>query len=218
MRDANATFRIPNSEFDLGGVLLHGRGGTAQQMIELANRLDIDRVRWLAPAAEGGSWYPNRFMEPIASNEPFLSRAIDVSDQAVDAVSDGGRVGQQQLVLVGFSQGACLAVEYALRRPGRCGTVVVLTGGLIGPPATPWPTVDLRGTRVLITGSDVDEWVPESRVRETARVLERLGADVRLRIYTGRPHVVSDDEVAEARAFINLCPRPAAVTAAESNP
>ena len=94
---------------------------------------------------------------------------------------------------------------------------MVLTGGLIGPPGTPWPTVDLRGTRVLITGSDVDEWVPESRVRETARVLELRGADVQLRIYPRRPHLVSDDEVAEARAFVNSCPRPVAVTAVETN-
>jgi phospholipase/carboxylesterase len=218
MCETNSKFRIPNSEFDLAGVLLHGRGGTSQQMIALANRLDIDRVRWLAPAADGGSWYPNRFMEPIASNEPFLSRAIEACDQAVDAAANGGGVTPGQLVLVGFSQGACLAVEYALRHPGRCGTLVVLTGGLIGPPGTAWPTVDLRGTRVLITGSDVDAWVPESRVRETARVLQHLGADVQLRIYTGRPHIVSDDEIAEARAFVTSCPRPGAVTAVETSP
>ena len=153
MRETNSKVRIPNSEFDLAGVLLHGRGG----------------------------------------------------------VTPG------QLVLVGFSQGACLAVEYALRHPGRCGTLVVLRRP-DRPPGTAWPTVDLRGTRVLITGSDVDAWVPESRVRETARVLQHLGADGQLRIYTGRPHIVSDDEIAEARAFVTSCPRPGGVTAVETSP
>jgi phospholipase/carboxylesterase len=218
MRETNSKFRIPNSEFDLAGVLLHGRGATSQQMIALANRLDIDRVRWLAPSADGGSWYPNRFMEPIASNEPSLSRAIEACDQAVDAAANGG----------GVTPGSwCSSVSpkaRVWRSSTRCGIPAAvehsscLTGGLIGPPGTAWPTVDLRGTRVLITGSDVDAWVPESRVRETARVLQHLGADVQLRIYTGRPHIVSDDDFAEARAFVTSCPRPGAVTAVETSP
>jgi phospholipase/carboxylesterase len=194
----------PRGAARLAGVLLHGRAGTPEAMIALASRLEIDGVRWLAPAADGGSWYPNRFMEPVASNEPFLTRAIERCNAAVGGAAEGGRLLTNQIFVVGFSQGACLAAEYVLRHPGRCGAAVAFTGGLIGPPGTDWQPSSrtLEGLRVLVTGSDVDEWVPEARVRETARVLTTKGAEVQLRVYTGRAHVVSDEEVAEARAFL----------------
>ena len=188
----------------LAGVLLHGRNRTPEDMIEIANRLHIDGMRWLAPAAESGSWYPHRFMEPVSSNEPFLTNAIDRCHQAVEDAREGGRLAPGQIVVLGFSQGACLAVEYALRRPESCRTLIVFTGGLIGPAGTAWrpSTGNLDGLRVLITGSDIDEWVPEARVRETASVMSSFGADVRMRLYKNRPHVVSDDEIDEARTFI----------------
>ena len=191
---------------DLAGVLLHGRGGTPEEMIALADRLRLDGCRWVAPAAASGSWYPHRFMEPLEANEPFLSRAIDACDRAVDEASEQGRIPSARIVVVGFSQGACLAIEYALRHPGRCGAVVMFTGGLIGPPGTPWrlapPATTLGGLPVLLTGSDADKWVPEARVRETASVLTALGADVRCHIYAGRDHIVSDEELVEARELI----------------
>ena len=191
---------------DLGGVLLHGRGGTPEEMIALADRLRLDGCRWVAPAAAAGSWYPHRFMESLAANEPFLSRAIDECNRAVDEAGEHGRIPPARIVVVGFSQGACLAAEYALRHPGRCGALVMFTGGLIGPPGTPWrlapPATTLGGLPVLLTGSDADEWVPEARVRETASVLTALGADVRCHIYAGRDHIVSDEEIVEAREFI----------------
>jgi phospholipase/carboxylesterase len=201
-------------------VLIHGRGRTADEMIDLAVQLDIAGMRWLAPAADlsadlstearsakvdGGSWYPHRFMESFALNEPFLSEAVERIDLAVSEAGEAGRLRPDDLVVVGFSQGACLATEYVLRHPGRCHTLIVFTGGLIGPPGTSWAAVggaSLRGLRVLITGSDVDEWVPEARVRETVDVLSQLGADVRLRIYPGRAHEVSAAEIAEAHAFL----------------
>ncbi|HEY3044697.1 MAG TPA: dienelactone hydrolase family protein [Vicinamibacterales bacterium] len=191
---------------DLAGVLLHGRASTPQEMTGLADRLGLDGCRWVAPAAATGSWYPHRFMEPLDVNEPFLSRAIEECDRAVDEASEQGRISPARIVVIGFSQGACLAAEYVLRRPGRCGALVMFTGSLIGPPGTPWrlapPATTLGGLPVLLTGSDVDEWVPVTRVRETARVLTTLGADVRCRIYPGRAHVVCDDELMEARELI----------------
>jgi predicted esterase len=191
---------------DLAGVLLHGRRRTPEEMIGLAARLTIDTFRWLAPAAATGRWYPHRFMDALDANEPFLSRAIDDVDRAVDDASEQGRIPPARIVVIGFSQGACLAGEYALRHPGRCGAFVMFTGCLIGPPGTAWrpapPATTLGGLPVLLTGSDVDEWVPEARVRETASVLTALGAEVRCRIYAGRPHIVSDEEVGEAREFI----------------
>jgi predicted esterase len=187
----------------LAGVLLHGRGGTPDEMVGLAERLGLERRRWLAPAAPGGSWYPHRFMGPIDINEPFLSHAIDDCDRAVEEASEHGSV---RVAIVGFSQGACLAAEYALRRPGRCAALVMFTGGLIGPPGTAWrlasPATSLGGLPVLVTGSEIDEWVPAARVRETADVLKTLGADVRCRIYTDRPHIVGDEEIVEARKLL----------------
>jgi predicted esterase len=174
-------------------------------MLDIADRLRIDDCRWVAPAAAAGTWYPHRFMAPLDTNEPFLTQAIEACDRAVDEASDPG---DARVVLVGFSQGGCLATEYAIRRSGRCAALVVFTGGLIGPAGTNWrltpPATTLGGMPVMLTGSDVDEWVPEARVRETASVLTALGADVRCRIYPGRPHIISDAEITEARAFINL--------------
>ena len=193
---------------DLAGVLLHGRGRSPEEMVSLAGRLDLESCRWMVPAAPTGSWYPHRFMEPLDVNEPFLSQAIDDCDRAVDEASEDGRIPSARIIVVGFSQGACLAAEYTLRHPGRCGALVMFTGGLIGPPGTAWqlalPATTLRGLPVLLTGSDVDEWVPEARVRETAKILTSLGADVRFRIYPGRPHVVGDEEIEEAREFLQI--------------
>jgi phospholipase/carboxylesterase len=191
---------------DLAGVLLHGRGRSPEEMVGLANRLTIDGCRWVIPAAPDGVWYPHRFIGPLEPNEPFLSRAIEDCDRAVDEASEQGRLPSTRIVVIGFSQGACLAAEYVLRRPGRCGALVMFTGGLIGPAGTPWrltpPATTLDGLPVLLTGSDVDEWVPEARVREAARVLTALGADVQCRIYPGRAHIVGDEEILEARELI----------------
>ncbi len=192
-------------EAKLGGVLVHGRYRTPEEMIYLASRLDLDNIRWTAPSAgHDRSWYPGLFMDPVETNEPALTQAIRVIDNAQERATESGRIEPARMVMMGFSQGACLTVEYALRHPGKCRTLVVLTGGLFGPPGTVWKgTADmLAGTRVFITGSDVDEWIPEARVHETARVLEGFGASVEVRIYAGRPHEVSDAELLEAGAFI----------------
>lgn len=187
-------------------VWLHGRGGAAGPMLEMAGQLRLDNWRWVAPAAPNGTWYPKRFMEPIDQNEPWLSKAIASTARALDEASEAGRLFPSQLAVVGFSQGACLVTELLLRRPGAVKTAVVFTGGLIGPPGTTWrlapPAESLAGLRVLLTGSDIDEWVPEARVRETAQVLQQLGATVTLRIFAGRPHIVSDEELTLARKLL----------------
>jgi phospholipase/carboxylesterase len=186
------------------GVLLHGRGHTADEKVDLAARLGtLGGMRWLAPGADLGSWYPNRFWDPVESNEPFLTEAVGRCDEAVDEASEGGRLRPEQIAIVGFSQGACIALEYALRHPGRVRTLIVFTGGLMGEPGTDWKAAgSLQGIRVLLTGSDADDWIPEDSTRETAGVLSRLGADVTLRLYHGRPHIVGDEELAEARAIL----------------
>jgi phospholipase/carboxylesterase len=194
----------PKREATLAGILLHGRDRTREDKVVLASSFGVEGIRWLAPAADTGSWYPGRFFEPRANNEPFLTRAIARCDRVVDEAAEGGRLDPERLVIVGFSQGACLALEYALQRPRRSRTLIVLTGALIGPPDTVWPSSPglLAGTRILLTGSDADDWISEDQTRHTGRTLEALGADVRLRVYHGRPHMVCEDEMREARALL----------------
>jgi phospholipase/carboxylesterase len=195
----------PQGDAEFGGVLIHGRYRTPQEMVYLASRMNLANVRWIAPSAgQDRTWYPGVFMAPLPSNEPFVTHAIRTIDHAVDRASEAGRLNARHLAMVGFSQGACLTAEYALRHPGRCSTMVIFTGGLFGPPGTVWHGTPqmLAGTRVLITGSDVDDWIPEARVHETASVLTGFGAEVTVRIYPGRAHEVSDAELTEAGAFI----------------
>jgi len=174
-------------------------------MIYLASRLNLNHIHWIAPSAgHDRTWYPGVFMDPIAVNEPALTQAIRQIDYALERASDNGRLDSARLVTMGFSQGACLTAEYALRHPGRCKTMVILTGGLFGPAGTLWKGEPgmLAGTRALITGSDVDEWIPESRVHETANALRGFEAEVDVRIYQGRPHEVTEAELQEAACLI----------------
>lgn len=185
---------------------MHGRGRSLEEKVDLAARFggpqgfdEVQGIRWVIPRADTGSWYPNRFFDGVAANEPFLTRALERCHAAVEEAGEGGRLKPAQLVIAGFSQGACLTLEYALRYPSRVGTLIVLTGALI---STPDPGTRLDGMRVLLTGSDVDDWVPEHYVYETARVLTDLGADVTLRMYPGRPHIVNEDEIVKARELL----------------
>jgi phospholipase/carboxylesterase len=195
----------PRGAAQFAGVLLHGRGRAPEEMVELAAHMaNLDRIRWLVPAADSGSWYPKRFTEPVTLNEPFLSQAVEKCHSGIVEASEGGRLKPERLAAVGFSQGACLAIEYVLRHPGCCGSLIAFTGGFMDQrgPDLRILTTSLAGLRVLITGSDVDEWVPERSTRETARLLSELGAEVTLRIYAGRPHLVNQDELGEARGLL----------------
>jgi len=186
------------------GLLLHGRERLPEEMLDIADRLKIDDFRWVAPAADGGIWYPHRFIDPFDVNEPFIAQAMDACDAAFTEMQDAGRLAPDRLAIVGFSQGACIASEYVLRHPGCCAVLVMFTGGIIGHDIRRWLVsgVRLDGLRVFLTGSDVDEWIPESRTRLTETILSALGADVRLRLYPGRAHIVSDEEIGEARALL----------------
>jgi len=195
----------PRGLADRAGILLHGRSRTKQEMLDLTGALEIGGVRWIAPYAGGGLWYPGRYVDPLASNEPQLSRSVERCHWLVLDSSEGGRLGPEQIFIVGFSQGGCIAVEYALRHPGSVSAIVVFSGCVMGPPDTIWKVAggqSLKGLSVFLTGSDVDEWIPESRTRETARVLRELGADVEMRVYPQRPHIVSPEELVEARHFL----------------
>lgn len=186
------------------GLLIHGRERTPEEMVDVAMRLNLDGVRWLAPTIEGGIWYPGRFFDPIHSNASFISHAFEIFDQLLEDASENGRLHPGQLIILGFSQGACLALEYIVRNPGRLRTAVAFTGGLFPSAGPLWPAYPrpLSRTRIFLSGSDVDDWVPENHVRDSAHVLAGLGADMTLRIYEGRAHVMCDPEIEEARVFL----------------
>ncbi|MEJ1158707.1 alpha/beta hydrolase [Prosthecomicrobium sp. N25] len=183
-------------------ILVHGRGADASDMMDLARHLAAPGIAFLAPEAQGRTWYPYRFIEPVERNEPWLGSALAVVGGLVAAVEAEG-IGAERIVLGGFSQGACLALEFAARNPRRYGGLIGLSGGLIGPPGTTWPAAaSFEGTPVLLGCSDVDPHIPLARVKETAGVFAAGGAAVDERIYPGMGHSVNRDELDAATALV----------------
>jgi predicted esterase len=184
-------------------IMAHGRGASPEDILGLAGALSRPDFAYLAPTAASHTWYPHTFLAETAKNEPWLSSALEVIGQLVDGVVARG-VGQDQIVLLGFSQGACLSGELAVRRAGRYGGVVMLSGGLIGPPGTTWPREgSFAGTPVFLGCSDIDPHIPAARVGESATVFERMGAVVTKRLYPGMGHHVNDDEVVFIRSLMD---------------
>jgi predicted esterase len=183
-------------------VLLHGRGRKAEEMVDLAGQLALPEMSFVALAAAHGTWYPESFLAPRARNEPHLGWALERIDALIAELETDG-VSRERIAWMGFSQGACLATEYLFRSPSRWGGLASLTGGLIGPPETTWePAGNLTGTPVLLTTSDVDEWVPLERVQKTADVFRSMGGEVDLRVYPGRSHLVSPEEIGATRSLL----------------
>jgi len=184
-------------------LLVHGRGATAESMLPLADVVAMPDLCYLAPQAEGYTWYPQSFMAPTAANEPYLSRALDRL-AAIIADILGAGLAPERLAIIGFSQGACLASETVLRNPRPYGFVGVLSGGAIGPPGTPRDYAGtLQGARVLLGCSDHDPHIPLARVKETTATFTRMGADVTERIYPGSSHGINDDEITHVRTGLN---------------
>jgi phospholipase/carboxylesterase len=183
-------------------VLLHGRGRDPDDVLSLAERIGDPEVAWVAPAAADHSWWPGSFLAPFAENEPWLSSALG----AVDALLHSLAVDRSRVVLGGFSQGACLASEYALRNPGRYGGLLLYTGGFCGPRGTVPPRIgSFEETPVYMGTSDPDGWVPLWRVQETSSVLSALGAVVEVDVFEGMDHLVNDAEIAAGRALLSGC-------------
>lgn len=181
-------------------LLIHGRGATAESMLPLADAVAMPDLCYVAPQAEGNTWYPQSFMAPTAANEPYLSRALA---QMAAIIGDilAADIEPGKLAVIGFSQGACLTSETCLRNPRPYGFIGVLSGGAIGPPGTPRDYAgSLSGARVFLGCSDRDPHIPLARVKETTAVFTRLGASVTERIYPGSSHGVNDDELAHVRA------------------
>ncbi len=183
--------------------MIHGRGADAADILSLAEIFQRDDIIYLAPQAAGRAWYPYRFLEPVGRNEPYLSSALQVIGGLVAWLGERN-MPAEKVVFLGFSQGACLALEFAARQPQRYGGVIGFSGGLIGAAVTQDAYAGfLNGTPVLLGCSDVDPHIPLSRVRETAEIMRGLGATVTERIYPGLGHTINEDEVAHARAILN---------------
>jgi predicted esterase len=183
-------------------VLAHGRGGSAEDMLGLAHEFQLQDVAYVAPQAAGHTWYPYSFLSPLEKNEPGLSSALDRLGDLVRMLETKA-FPARRVALLGFSQGACLALEFAARHARRYGAVIGFSGGLIGPPGTPRQyAAALDGTPVFLGCSDVDPHIPLARVHETAAAFEQLGASVDERIYPQMGHTVNRDELDAAAALL----------------
>jgi predicted esterase len=183
-------------------LLVHGRGGSAADMLGLYEELNLPQLAAIAPQAANHSWYPHSFLAPLETNQPYLDSALNRLESLVaDLIARG--IMSEKIALLGFSQGACLASEFAARHPRHYGAILALTGGLIGPPNTPrnYPG-SLAGTAVFLGAGDPDPHVPFERVKETEQVLSRMGAAVELRRYAGMPHTINEDELQACRKLL----------------
>jgi predicted esterase len=188
-----------------GGALIaiHGRGASAEDIIALAEEIAPPNVTILAPQAAGNTWYPFRFLEPSERNEPYLSSALRIVADLIARLGEHD-IPSERVALLGFSQGACLALEAAARNPRRYAGVIGFSGGLIGPPGTSFDFAgSLERTPVFIGSSDVDPHIPKERVEESAAALDRLGAVVDARLYPGMGHTVNRDELEAARSILS---------------
>lgn len=184
-------------------VMLHGRGASARDILALSEELSNDKFSYLAPQATNFSWYPYSFLAPIEDNEPWLSSALNMVAEVLNQVSQAG-VPVERAILLGFSQGACLASEYVARNPRRYGGLIGFSGGLIGPEIKlPEYPGTLEGTPVFLGCSDVDPHIPKERVQETVEVLRAMGAEVTAKLYAGMGHTVNRDEIEHAREIMN---------------
>lgn len=187
-------------------LMLHGRGATAEDILTLAGELNQPGFACLAPQAAGQTWYPNRFLAPLEQNEPWLSSALTVTGNVLAEVIQAG-IPVERILLLGFSQGACLALEFAARNPRRYGGVVGLSGGLIGPDNLPrQASGSLEGTPVFLGCSDNDFHIPAYRVNQAAEFLEQLGGNVTKRLYPSMGHTVNQDEIDSIRRMMQALP------------
>jgi predicted esterase len=183
-------------------ILIHGRGASAEDILSLATEVHQPGFLYLAPQAAGYSWYPQSFLAPLASNEPGISSGLAVIAALFERLTDAG-IGPERTILLGFSQGACLSLEFASRNARRYGGVVGLSGGLIGPDGTKWDYPgSLQGTPVFLGCSERDMHIPKARVQLSAQVLQRQGGTVMVRLYPHLGHTINEDELEVVRTMM----------------
>jgi predicted esterase len=193
----------PVADARLVAIMIHGRGASAENILQLAREFHAADIAYLAPQAAGSTWYPYSFLSPIEQNEPGISSGLRVIERLIDDVTRQG-IQPERIVLMGFSQGACLSLEFAARHPRQYAAIAGFSGGVIGPPGTPR---DYAGTfdrtPVFLGCSDVDPHIPLERVHETAAVFRGMGASVDERIYPGMGHTVANDELEAVDALLS---------------
>lgn len=183
-------------------IILHGRGSNAQNIITLADDLNVADFAVYAPQASQNSWYAYSFMAPDEQNQPALNSALEVIDQLVQQIITDG-ISAENIYFLGFSQGACLTLEYVARNAKRYGGAIAFTGGLIGAQLNQSNyTGDLKSTPLLLTTSDPDMHVPLTRVEESVQIFKELNAEVTLKVYKGRPHTILQEEINLANQII----------------
>ena len=182
-------------------VCVHGRGSSAETITAVVEDLVRPGLALLAPQADQSTWYPNRFVDPVETNEPRLTSALRTVDRTLDRAAAAG-VARDRTVLLGFSQGACVAADYVARTPARYGGLGVLSGGLVGEELTDDYAGDLERTPVFLGCSEGDPYIPETRVHDSVAVFESMNADVTTRIYDGDDHLVTEDDVARLDAMV----------------
>ena len=192
----------PLSEAKKAIIMLHGRGANAEDIMSLAAQLNLSDAAIFAPQATNNSWYPYSFLAPLEDNQPALDSALELIDDTVEKILAAG-IPKNKLYFLGFSQGACLALEYTARHAVDYGGVIAFTGGLIGEQLNPDKySGDFIHTPVFITTGNPDPHVPLTRVQESVEILEKLNAEVSLRVYNGRPHTIQLQEIDLANKLV----------------
>lgn len=193
---------LPLNEAKKAIIMIHGRGADAAGMVSLKKHLPLADMAIIAPQATNHSWYPYSFMAPDEDNQPALDSALNLIGEIVDDVKARG-ISPENIYFLGFSQGACLSLEYVARNAQPYGGVIALTGGLIGQQLKPGNYKgDFAGTRIFVSTNNPDPHVPVERVEASIDILKNLHADTQLKIYDGRPHTITADELALAAAFV----------------
>ncbi|MDX1639300.1 MAG: alpha/beta fold hydrolase [Balneolaceae bacterium] len=196
------THGAPLSRAAAAMILVHGRGARARSMIPLAEEFAQPDFYYVAPQADNHTWYPYSFLEPKEKNQPGISSGLQRIYDLITHIEEAG-LPREKIMLLGFSQGGCLATEFAARHPGRYGGVVGLSGGLIGPEIMfEEYHGNMEDTPVFLGCSTVDPHIPKERVDETEKVFRALGARVTKKLYPGMPHTVNEDEIKQVRGLM----------------
>ncbi|MBA4055343.1 MAG: phospholipase [Marivirga sp.] len=186
-------------------IMIHGRGASAADILRLAGEFSLDEFYIVAPQATNSTWYPFSFLAPIQQNEPWLSSALDLLDKIIEDINKGG-IPTENIFVLGFSQGACLTLELASRNARKWGGIIAFTGGLIGDKIyREGYKGNFNGTKVFIGNSNNDPHVPLNRSKDSAQLMQDLGADVTLKIYPDMPHTINQNEIDTVNAlFFNV--------------
>lgn len=179
-------------------IMIHGRGASAEDILSVSQYLEVGDFTLLAPQATNNTWYPNSFLAPREENEPWLSSALSLLKEMVDEIN----IPRENIYFLGFSQGACLTLEFVARNATKYGGVIAFTGGLIGD-QLPNYEGDLAGTPIFIGTSDPDPHVPVTRVNDSADILSKMGAQVVKKVYKNMGHTINDDEIKEANKILS---------------